>query len=153
MFAVSTYRQHLPSELPPAQIKKVPSLLMMWKRSASNALQTGVRKHTTLNEGKEKIKQRTTSSYKSPVENCCGRKISCNIAPCAFCIVLSHSSPCLSIVWNFTLHLIFRDVCMKCAIQMEDCPLCRKRIENRVFEIHSAPTSPKDTSWQRRMLS
>ena len=66
MFAVSTYRQHLPSELPPAQIKKVPSLLMMWKRSASNALQTGVRKHTTLNEGKENIKQRTTSSTNHP---------------------------------------------------------------------------------------
>lgn len=28
---------------------------MMWKHSFSNALQTGLRKHTTLDEGKEKL--------------------------------------------------------------------------------------------------
>ena len=39
---------------------------MMWKHSLSNALQTGVRKHTTLDEGKDKIKQSTTSSTNHP---------------------------------------------------------------------------------------
>lgn len=39
-----------------------------------------------------------------------------------------------------------REVCMRCALQMEDCPMCRKRIENRVLEDHSPPPSPQDTS-------
>lgn len=34
-----------------------------------------------------------------------------------------------------------RDVCMRCALQLEDCPMCRRRIENRVQEAPSQDTS------------
>ena len=60
---MSTNLQHLPSELSPPLIGNVSSF--PW-HSLSNALQTGVRKHATLDEGKEKIKQRTTSSKNHP---------------------------------------------------------------------------------------
>lgn len=39
-----------------------------------------------------------------------------------------------------------REVCMRCALQVDDCPMCRRRIENRVLEEHSLPPSPEGTS-------
>lgn len=39
-----------------------------------------------------------------------------------------------------------RDVCMRCALQVEDCPMCRRRIQDRVLEDHSIPPSPQETS-------
>ncbi|KAJ7374645.1 hypothetical protein OS493_004984 [Desmophyllum pertusum] len=27
-----------------------------------------------------------------------------------------------------------REVCMRCALQVEDCPMCRRRIQDRVLE-------------------
>ncbi|XP_078364575.1 RING finger and SPRY domain-containing protein 1-like [Oculina patagonica] len=39
-----------------------------------------------------------------------------------------------------------RDVCMRCALQVEDCPMCRRRIQDRVLEDHNVPPSPQNTS-------
>lgn len=50
---------------------------------------------------------------------------------------------------SFLSFFYVRDVCMRCALQVEDCPMCRERIESRVLEDHSIPPSPQDTSWQR----
>ena len=44
--------------------------------------------------------------------------------------------------------LFYRDVCMKCALQVEDCPMCRRRIQDRVLEDHSVSPSHQTTSWQ-----
>lgn len=68
---------------------------MMWKRSSSNALQTGVRKHTTLNEGKEKNKQRTTSSTNHPSKTVVVGKypVTSPRAPFVlFCLIRPHAS-------------------------------------------------------------
>lgn len=39
-----------------------------------------------------------------------------------------------------------RDVCMRCAVQLQHCPMCRMHIQDRVLEDHSMPPSPQDTS-------
>lgn len=95
MFTVSTYRQHLPSELPPPPIKNVPSLSWCGNIPYLIPLQTGVRKHTTLDEGKEKIKQRTTSSTNHPSKAVVLGKYPMT-SPCApfvlFCLIRPHAS-------------------------------------------------------------